>query len=143
VNTWDYLNSPFVLTLISLIIGSLIATWITALWQKRSQQYQIKLQYAQEVINIYQEYARLLRNNKVTAEDIDKIHPRFLASVKIIGYLFKDKRVGQNWTLIASKFSNIYGLRKQGKDKTMIVTKSEEIYDDFSQVIKIMFKELS
>jgi len=139
MSIWDYLNSP----LISILLGSLAVSWITALWQKRSQRYEIKLQYAQEIINIYQEYVRLLRGENITADDLSKIHPKLLSNAKIIGYIFKDKRVGKSWITIAGKLSNIYGMKKQGKEKVLITEKSEEVYDEASMAIEIMFKELS
>ena len=139
MSIWDYLNSPF----ISVLLGSLAVAWITSIWQKRSQRYAIKLQYAQEIINTYQEYVRLLRNEKITADELSKIHPKLLSNAKIIGFIFKDKRVGKSWTTIAGKLSNIYGMKKQEKEKALITEKSVEIYNEASVVIEIMFKELS
>lgn len=140
---WKFLNEPFVYTVVGVLIGSIAAAWISAVWQKRSQQYQIKLQYAQEIVNIYQEYVRLLRGETVAATELGKIHPRFLSTVKIIGFIFKDKRVGKKWRSIAGMLSNIYGMKKQEKDRDLIIEKSEEIYDEASEVIEIMFRELS
>ena len=139
MSIWDYLNSP----LVSVLLGSLAVAWITAVWQKRSQHYEIKLRYAQEIVNAYQEYVRLLRSEKITADELSKVHPKFLSNAKIISYIFKDKRVGKNWVTVAGKLSNIYGMKKQGKQKVLITEKSEEVYDEASMTIEIMFKELT
>jgi hypothetical protein len=143
MNYWNILNEPFVYTVIGVLIGSIAASKISEAWQKRSQHHLIKLQYAQEIINIYQEYVRLLRNETVTNGELSKIHPKFLSTAKIIGFIFKDKRVGKIWITIVGKFGNIYGMKKQGVEKSLIIEKSEEIYDDASVVIEIMFKELA
>jgi len=139
MSVWDYLNSP----LISILLGSLAVAWITAVWQKRSQHYEIKLRYAQEIINAYQEYVRLLRSEKITADELSKVHPKLLSNAKIISYIFRDKRIGKNWVTIAGRLSNIYGMKKQGKQKLLVIEKFEEIYDDASATIELMFKELT
>lgn len=140
---WNYLNSPFVLTIISLVFGSLMASWITSIWQRRAYHHQVKVQYAQDIVKIYQEYIRLLRgNNKSKTDDFDLIHPRLVHLSKVTGFLFKNKHIGEKWATIANQLSSILDLQRQGRDKKLIERKLKALYDDGEDVIEKMFKEI-
>jgi hypothetical protein len=145
MNFWEVINSPLILTIVSLIWGSLIASWVTALWQKRSYHHQIKLQYAQEIISIYQEYLRLIRSEtaNISRGDFDKIHPRMVASAKLINLLFWNKRIGQIWLSVTNKLNSTCDLRIQERDRSLIDRKLRDIYPEADKAIETMFNELA
>jgi hypothetical protein len=95
MNWWDVLNSPIVLTMITLLWGSLIVSWIASLWQKRSQQYEIRLQFAKDVLKTYQEYIRLARGSteRLQGGDFDMIHAEILSQARIASLVFKDQNI--------------------------------------------------
>lgn len=145
MNVWDALNSPIVVTVVSLTSGSVIAAWITALWQKRSHCYETKLQFAQDIVSTYHEYVRLLKHDAKYLSDIDfdAVHSRLLSAAKVVSFLFRDKQVGPGWLEVASKLSSVRGLKLQGRDSTLIDRKLVEIFQVCDPLIEAMFREVS
>jgi hypothetical protein len=141
---WEIINSPIVLTIISLIWGSLVASWVTALWQKRSHQYEVKLQYAQDIVNAYQKYVRMLRSTseRLSDNDFDELHSRIVSYSRIAKFLFREKKVGENWIEVVDKLANIRNLRMQGRDFLLVDKKLKELYPEANVTIENMFSEL-
>jgi hypothetical protein len=141
---WEITNSPIVLTLITLVWGSAVASWVTALWQRRSHRHEVKLQYVQDVINSYQEYIRLVKGSptRLEGEDFDEVHSRMLSQAKVAGLLFKDKSVGQGWKLVIDKLANVRALRLEERDSTLTEKKLHQVFAEGDIAIERMFKEL-
>ncbi|RLC70000.1 MAG: hypothetical protein DRI81_19695 [Chloroflexi bacterium] len=141
---WDIVNSPVILTLVTLIWGSLVASWVTALWQKRSHHHEVKLKYAQEVTSAYQEYIRMIRSNldRLSGKDFDDLHSHMVSQARIAGFLFRDKRIGQSWQTVIDKLASVRALRVEGRDPTLIERKLREVYEEADKAVEGMFKKL-
>ena len=141
---WEIFNSPIVLTIISLVWGSLVASWITALWQKRSHQYEVKLQYAQDIISAYQKYVRMLRSTSehLSDKDFDELHSHIVSYSRIAQFLFKGDKVSESWMAVVDRLANIHTLRIQGREFSLIDKKLKELYPKANVAIENMFSEL-
>lgn len=141
----EIINSPSFLALVGLIWGSLVASWVSAFWQKRSRLHEVKLQYAQNIISAYQEYIRLIRSDSTqeSSEDFDILHSRIVSHSRIIEFIFKNKSIGQGWTKIIDNLNSAYNLRVQGRDRSHIDRQLRNIYPKSDLVVQMMFKELA
>jgi len=144
MNIWEFFNSPIILTTITLIWGSLIASWITALWQNRSHRYEVKLQYMQSITKTYQEYIRLIRDtsSNVSGENYDTLHADIVSQMKFISFLYKNKLIGEGWDIVIAQLANIRGLRIEGKNTNFIDNKLKDVYPEVDKIIKLMVREL-
>jgi hypothetical protein len=140
---WDVLNSPIVLTMITLFWGSIVASWIASLWQKRSQQHEVKLQFAQDILKTYQDYIRLARGSteRMQSGDFDTIHAEILSQARIASLVFKDQNIAAGWRLIVDKLANVRSLRLSGKD-ALAEKKIIEAFADADKTIEAMYKEI-
>ena len=89
----DLINSPIFIALVGLVWGSLVASGVSAFWQKRSHLYEVKLQYTQNIISAYQDYTRLIRSDVIQEPEkgYDILHPRIVSYSRIIEFIFKNK----------------------------------------------------
>jgi len=142
---WEIINSPLVIGLISLLWGSIVASGITYLWQKRAYQHQLKIRCANDLIEIYQEYIRFIRGTaeKFDNSKFDEIHSEMISKAKIAGLLFKNKNIGKQWEQVAGKLANIRSLILDGRDEKLVQRKMKEVFTMGNQAEEIMFKELS
>jgi hypothetical protein len=95
----DLINSPIFIALVGLVWGSLVASGVSAFWQKRSHLYEVKLQYTQNIISAYQDYTRLIRSDVIQEPEkgYDILHPRIVSYSRIIEFIFKNKSIGRGW----------------------------------------------
>lgn len=145
MNFWDLLNSPFILTLMTIVVGGFIASWLTTAWQKRSHQYQIRLELAQRILASYQAYVRLIRSNPdgLTDVEFDRLHSQLLAQAKIAKVVFTDSAIGEEWERVASRLASIRGLKMQDRDVHMIGRKLVEVYGEANSAIELMFNHIA
>jgi hypothetical protein len=143
MNWWDVLNSPIVLTMITLLWGSLIASWIASLWQKRSHQHEVRLQFAQDVLKAYQEYVRLARGSveRLQGGDFDTTHAEMLSQARVASLIFKDQNIAAGWKLVIDKLANVRNLRLNDKD-SLAEKKIIEAFADADKTIEAMYKEI-
>ena len=117
MNTWDVLNSPLVLTVISFIFGGIIASAISAEWQRRSQRHSVRLVLAQEILKTYHLYLRLLKNknNDNDQEEFDQLHSDMLSKAGMAKVIFGEK-VGNRLARLTSKLASIHDLKLQAHE---------------------------
>ncbi len=146
MNLWEIANSSIVITIITLVVGSILASWLTAMWQRRAKQYEIKLQQAEKLLLIYHEYIRILKGDdtKLRGEEFDRLHSQLYALSKITGLVFKDKHVGKNWKDVADTLAKVRQLRLTGKKPrdTKVTQLFNEIYEAARVATEKMFTEL-
>ena len=136
MDTGTIVNSPLVLTILGLLWGGIIASWITALWQKRNPHHELKLKYAQEVIEAYQEYIRLVRGTKIPPRtDFDELQIAMMSHAKVVGHLYSNKEIRKLWASTIDKLSSIFDLKTKGRSQSLVENKLVEIYDDSNQAI--------
>lgn len=140
---WDIVNSPVALTVIGLLWGSIVTTWITATWQKRAHQHEIKLECAKNILSIYHDYIRLLKGSldSLSGKEFDNINARLYTEVKIAKLIFKNKDVSKQWKSVAGSLANIRQLRLEKSKLTD--EKLDDVYDKATMATELMFKELT
>ena len=143
MTTWEIINSPLTLTIISLIWGSIITTWITASWQKRAYRHEIKLECAKNILSIYHEYIRLVKGNPefLKGKEFDSINGRLHTEIKIAKLIFKDKEVAHHWKSVAGSLANVRKLCQENSN--LVGEKLDDIYNKANSATELMFKELS
>ena len=140
---WDVVNSSLVLTLIGLLWGSIVTTWITATWQKRAHQHDLKLGCAKNILSIYHDYIRLLKGNpdSLSGKEFDSVNARLYTEVKIAKLIFRNKDIGKEWKSVAGSLANIRQLRLEKSKLTD--EKLDSVYDKATKATELMFKELA
>ncbi len=125
MNWWEVINSPIVLAILTLIAGSFIATWVTSIWQRRSQSHAVKLQYTKDIIIAYQDYVRILKGDRsrLEGEEFDEVHSSLVSLVKIVGIIFKDNEIEKNWKVVINRLINVRDLRLQRRAATLVERK--------------------
>ena len=143
MTAWEIINSPLTLTIISLVWGSIITTWIIASWQKKTHRHEIKLECAKNILSIYHEYICLVKGNSevLAGKEFDSINARLYTEVKIAKRIFKDKEIAQHWKSVAGSLANV---RKLCQEKSKLVSeKLDDVYGKANTATELMFKELS
>jgi len=141
---WEIVNSPVSITAISMLWGSIAASWITFMWQKRAQRHAARVECAQTIVAGYQEYVRLLRGKPegLDGKEFDSLHVRMLSQTKIAAVLFRDKRVGIEWRSALDRLATVRGLRLAGREDS-VEEKMDGVYQIASGATERMFKEIS
>lgn len=156
MDLWEIVNSSLVITIMSLIFGSILASWLAALWQRRARQYDIKLQQAEKLLLTYHEYIRILKGDvdKLRGDDFDRLHSQLFAQTKVASLVFKNKKVSENWKAVVEELAIIRGLRlpqklQDGSEKEGKKPRNPEVKSRFDNVYKMariatekMFSEL-
>lgn len=143
MNIWEVANSPLILTLIGLVGGSIVATWLTGLWQKRAHQHEIRLECAKNILSIYHEYIRLLKGKPefLIGKEFDSINARLYTQVKISHLVFKNKEIAKQWRSVAGSLANV---RQLCLEKSKLVNeKLDSTYDKAAVATELMFKEIA
>jgi hypothetical protein len=143
MNLWQILNSPLVLTIVTLLGGGLVASTISAMWQRRAQQYAAKVQYAQEIINCYHAYVRLINGNKerLTGDRADEFHAQMLAQAKLARFLFRDPHAGEAWRKVSLALADAAGFKRSGHDEKANKLMAH-VYGNAEAAIEAMYNEL-
>ena len=90
MTVWDILNSSLSITIISFILGGILASAISAAWQRRAQRHSLRLTFLNDILNTYHEYVRFLHRND-TAEHgdvFDRYHSSMLSKTVMAKVLF-------------------------------------------------------
>ena len=143
MNLWQILNSPLVLAIVTLLGGGLVASTVSAMWQRRAQQHAAKVQYAREIITCYHAYVRLINGDKehLTGDRSDEIHAQMLAQVKLARFLFRDSQAGEGWRKVALGLADAAGLKRAGHNEkaNKLMT---HVYGNAESAIEAMYNEL-
>ena len=113
MSLWKILNSPLVLTVVSFLLGGILASAISAMWQRRSQKHSLRLMLAQEYLKSYHQYIRYLkRYEDFDPDEFDHLHTDILSKCGMVRVLYGEM-VGIKVQQIANKMSTIHDLRDQ------------------------------
>ena len=117
MDIWEIANSSIVITILTLIVGSILASSLTAMWQSRARKYDIKLEQAEKLLLIYHDYIRVLKSDdtKLYGDEFNQVHAQLLARSKIAGLVFKNKTIGESWKEVVDQFAKVRQLRLNGK----------------------------
>jgi hypothetical protein len=139
---WKFLNSPIVLTIVSFLLGGVLASAISALWQRRSQKHSVQLSLSQEIISTYQEYVRFLSRKSTIkeAEEFDRLHADLLSKARISRVLYGDE-IADELISLAKRLANVQHLRLKG-DFEHAENQREKAYKCADNVIEKIFKIL-
>jgi hypothetical protein len=143
MNLWQIINSPIVLTTVTILAGGLVASTISAMWQRRAQQHALKFQYAREILTIYQAYVRLLNGPKdrLTGDHADELHVQMLSQAKLAPFVFRDRHVGEAWQQVAARLTDAAGFRRAGHEEKA-KHRMVDVYRAADSAIQGMYMEL-
>lgn len=141
VSLWEVVNSPIMLTTISLLWGAFVASQISILLQKRAYIYQARMQYAKDILDAYYKYIRILRGDpaKLTSDDFDEVHVHMILLSKSAKSLFKDPKIVGGLTTISDSLPTIRDYKinqKQEKAEKALV----KIYSEMNIVIERIYQ---
>lgn len=143
MSTWGIINSPLALAIMSLLCGGIMASWITALWQKRANRYNAKLECSKSILSIYHEYIRLVRGDpeRLQGQEFDSVHARLFTQIKIARLIFRDKGVAKGWDSVIGALANMRKLCLQ-KEDDLAREKLDDIFEMATIATEKMFREL-
>ena len=142
VSIWEVLNSPIILTTISLLWGALVASQISLLLQKRSYKYQARMQYAKEILDVYYKYIRILRRGdpeSLKTDEFDDIHVHMLSLSKSAKALFTDQLIADELKTVCDSLPTIRDYiinKKQEKAEKALV----KVYSEMNIVIERIYQ---
>jgi hypothetical protein len=140
---WQVINSPFVLTIVTLLVGGLAASTISAMWQRRAQQHAVKLQYSREILATYQAYVRRINGDRerLSGDGADELHAQMLSQAKLARFLFRDPRVGEGWKTVAADLTDAAGFKRSGHDEKAS-RRMIDVYRDADLAIEATYQEI-
>lgn len=143
MSLWQVLNSPIVLTTVTLLAGGLAASTISAIWQRRAQQHALKVQFARDILTVYQAYVRQINGNRerLTGDRADELHAQMLSQAKIAPFLFRDPHVGETWQRVATGLTDAAGFKRAGHDQKAN-NRMVDVYRSADSAIQAMYVEL-
>jgi uncharacterized membrane protein YccC len=136
---WDALNQPLSVTIVGFLLGGVLASLISAFWQRRSQRHSVRLELMQDLLRCYQEYMRFLRRPESDTDDreFDRLHSEFVSRTKMAGVLF-GAGTRDSLMLLAQRMASVHALRKEGR-ATKAVNKGQEIYPLADSTFEAMY----
>ena len=144
MNVWDTLNSPFVVAVVSFLLGGLVVSAISAAWQRRAHAHELRLDTSKEIVHTYHEYISLLRRPPEDESDrdeaFDRIHSMFLSRTVMARVIF-DESVSAQLRALARKLANVKNLQIDGKE----VSADKQLmsaYTDAEAIVETMFKAI-
>jgi hypothetical protein len=138
MSIWEAVNSPIILTIISFLLVGVLASAISAAWQRRSQRHSVRLLLAKEILDTYHEYIRYLRREE-TIEDpneFDRLHSDMLSKATMAKVLF-NKDIAHRLRELAHKLANVQDLRVQGRVQKAQNKRTEVIIDTDAVIERI------
>jgi hypothetical protein len=143
MSPWQILNSPFALTTITLLWGGIAACAISARWQRRAQLHAGQVQYAKEIMGLYQSYVRRVNGQTegLNGERMDELHSQMLSQAKLARFLFGDPRVGEAWKIVASGLADAAGFKRSGHVEKA-TRRMVDVYQDAETAIGAMYSRM-
>jgi hypothetical protein len=131
------------------MFGGVLATAISAAWQRRSQRHSVRLMLSQEILKTYHQYLRYLKRNDnyEDTEEFDQLHSDMLSKCGMAKVLFGEE-LAIGLQKLAAKLANIQNLRLQAHNNQRPKTKRAfeknftEVMFEARQVIEEMFNVL-
>lgn len=140
---WEILNQPLSVTIVSFFLGSVLASFISAKWQKRSQRHSVQLGLMQDTLRCYQEYMRFLRRTDTTNDDqheFDRLHSEFVSKAKMAKVLY-NLSIGNSVVYLTQRMATVYELKQQGKHEKAM-EQCKEIYQLADATFEAMYHHL-
>jgi uncharacterized protein YjbJ (UPF0337 family) len=139
---WEILNSPFFLTIVSIVLGGVIATIISAAWQRRAQRHSLRMTLTKEILNLYHDYIRYIKNDDMSdaVGEFDKLHAGFISKAKMAKVLFDDEIEGK-LKKIANKLATVHDLKIHGREQKA-KSKYQDLFEDADEVLEKLFQFL-
>ena len=143
MSLWQVLNSPLILTVITLLGGGLAVSAISAMWQRRAQQHAAQVHYAREIMSAYQTYVRQINASREpgTSDQMDEIHAQMLTQTKLARFLFRDPRVSEDWNAVATDLTDAGGFKRTGHPEKAS-HRMVSVYRNAESAIEAMYNEL-
>jgi hypothetical protein len=146
---WDLLNSPIILTIVSFLLVGVLASAISAAWQRRSQRHSLRLILAQEILRAYHNYIRYLRrrDNIEDTDEFSELHAEMLSRSGMAKVLF-DEEIALGLGRIANKLATVQDLRLKAhsSDRPKLdrayKRNLEDAYAEARLVIEAMFNKM-
>jgi hypothetical protein len=139
MDIWKIINSPFIISLISVLLGGIVASIISLTWQKRAERHSMRIELLKDILRAYHEYVRFLRRDDMinNQNEFDRVHSEMLSKAKI-AYVIFDNQFGKKLRTITDKMNNVHNLRKQG-----MIEKAEkerlEVYEQADSIIENLY----
>jgi len=141
---WELLNQPLSITIVSFFLGSFLASYISAKWQKHAQRHSVRLELMRDMLKCYQEYMRFLRRKDMTNDDLqhefDRLHPELVSKAKMVKVLY-NSNIGKRMEDLTQKMANAHNLKKQDNQEK-VVEKCKEIYQLADDIFETMYHDL-
>lgn len=121
---WDVINSPFILTLFSLIWASLVTSYITKRNQNDNKLNEMRVKAFHDVFSIYHKYIRQVKLADCDRNIILERHSELYAISKQLSILFSED-ISKGWICICQNLININSLEgKKQKEKIDLLVKN-------------------
>jgi uncharacterized coiled-coil DUF342 family protein len=142
VTIWEILNSPFFLTITSISLGGIIATTISAAWQRKSQRHSLRITLTKEILDLYHDYIRYIKNADVpeAVETFDRLHSGFISKAKMAKVLFNDE-IESKLKKIANKLATVHDLKIHGRVQKA-KSKYQDLFEDADEILEKLFQFL-
>lgn len=117
MSTWQILNSPLVLALVGLLWGTLVASTVTARWQRRSRRQDLRIQHIRDLLDTYHEYIRILKSadGTLAGRDFDLVHAQLFSLSKMSAVIFDDPQIETQWKGVAQSMATLRDLKLKGR----------------------------
>ena len=139
---WEILNSPILLTVISIVGGGILVTAISTHWQNKSRKHSVRLSLAQSIFDIYYEYIRYLNKEDLssTQNEFDKIHSSFLSKARISKAIFNDK-ISKDLVSLSRRLATLRDLRIR-KKTTHFYNQMQKLHIYSNEIFENVFNNL-
>lgn len=97
--------------------GTLVASTVTAQWQRRSRRQDLRIQHIRDLLDTYHEYIRILKSTDGTlgGRDFDLVHAKLFSLGKMSAVIFDDPRIETLWKGVAQAMATLRDLKLKGK----------------------------
>jgi len=139
MTTWETINSPIVVTIVSFFLGGVLATAVASLMQRKSQRHAVRVQLLHDWLRAYHDYMRFLRREDMidNQDEFDRVHAQMLSLAKIGRVMFGD-HLGKQLVSLTDKMGNCHSLRASGKT-TKSKNQRVEIYKQADEMIELLY----
>ena len=140
---WTFLNSPFALTLMSLLFGAVVSSRLSYRWQKRKVRYELQMALVKRFSLLYQKYIRILESkntDKLAGDYFDEIHAELISIAMESKVVFKNPTLGKHMDDLITKLANARNLLLNTNKK--LDKKLAEIHDLYAKLSVRLQQEL-
>ena len=135
------LSSDFSTTVITVLFGGFILSFLTRQWQKQKYLHDMQIDIYRQLMDVYHDLILYLHCENVTKEIKDNWrtkHADFLAINQMCELFFSNSSIYLSWRKIADKIGNYLDcIEKNGKDRSLSKLKND-IYSDVRSVKLLM-----